>query len=148
MEAYLRRRHKAPSSSSSSLHPKDFSSVNPFSLVSYHPDWTKVTPRVYEIYPKWVDLQSSFLTESLESYQVPSFPLNSPKYEKELGLHLPEFKHTTPISYSIPSTSTKREETFYVYSNALFEYKEEYLTPTVQRLVVKIPLKLSHTCPP
>jgi len=122
------RRILQTSSSSSSLCFEDISSVDPFSFVPSNPDWTKLPPRVSKIHSKGVDLALAFLIHLPESYQVPSIPIKSPSSEEELGLHLPEFKPTnfiSPNTYYVPSNSNKLEETFFVYSNPLFENRED-----------------------
>ena len=94
-----------------------------------HPDWTELLPKVSEIHSGGVDLPSAFLIQSLESYQVPSVPIKSPSSEEELGLHLPEFEPTnfiSPTPYYVPSTYANLEETFFVYSNPLFDNKEDF----------------------
>lgn len=61
-----------------------------------------------------------------------------------MSLHLTEFKtqdFITPTPYSIPPTSTNLEDTFSVYSNPLFDNKEDF-PPVVQKLVIKTPLDL------
>jgi len=64
----------------------------------------------------------------LESYKLLEIFSDSTKLEEELDVRLLELKpidFISPTDYKFPSTSAQPEETFYVYSNPLFESKEK-----------------------
>ena len=130
-EASLRRRLEASSSFSVPLQPEDISASDPFRYVPYPLDLDDLSPRVLELLSKGVDMQSSLLIHSLESYQIPELPSKSSKSEEELDVHLPKLKPTdfiSPTIYTFPSTSSQLEGNFSVYLNPLFENKEEVET--------------------
>jgi len=149
-EASFRRRLEASSSYFVPLQPKDISSSDPFRSIPYPLYLDDLTPRVLELLSKAFHLQSTLLVYSLESYKIPEIFLDSPKSEEELDVHLTKLKPTnfiSPTHYTFPSTSTQSEEFFFVYSNPLFENKEEVETE-VQKLVMKTNFKIFRDPPP
>ena len=145
-----KRRHQPSSSSSSALQSEELVLFDPFGNILSDPDLTQIHPRVSELLDRGVDLDSTFLIHSFETYQEPPLTLGSPKLESDLGVHLPEYKPTDficPTTYSFPATSEQPEATFSIYLNPLFETKED-IQSQVQKLVIKTPLKSYRRSPP
>lgn len=105
---------------------------------------------VLELLSKGIDLQSTLLGHYFEPYKIPEIFSNSPKLEEELDVHLSELKpidFSSSTHYTFPSTFAQPREIFFVYSNPLFENKEE-VEIEVQKLVIKIPFKNFRDPPP
>jgi len=127
-EPSFRRRLEDFASSYVPLQPEEILASDPFRTIPSQLDLVVLTPMVLDILNKGVDLQSALLIQSLESYKIPEIFSDSPKLEEEFDAHLPELKPTyfiSPTHYTFPSTSAHSKETFYVYSNPLFDNKEQ-----------------------
>jgi len=56
---------------------------------------------VVKLFDRGVDFKSTFLIHSLKSHLEPPLPPGSPKFEFNLGVHLPKY---TPIDFISSST--------------------------------------------
>ena len=92
--ANSKRKLQPYSSSSLTLQSADILPFDPFFNIPSNRDWTKLSPRVSELLDRGVDLKLAFLIHSLEKCQEPPLPIGSPKFESDLGVHLPEYKPT------------------------------------------------------
>ena len=87
-KASSRRRHQ-PSSSTSALQCEDKLQFDPYINIPSNLEYTHLSPRVPELLGRGVDFKSTFLIHSIETCQESPLPIGLPKFNSNLGVHLP-----------------------------------------------------------